>query len=101
MLGIWLQFTSLVPAVAPSALAMLGVAVEPGLSQHILVAGLVASRFGLWLFGLVVSQLLQERVEPTQLGALSMYFCGVVDIIMWPPSQRILLRQRRLAISYE
>lgn len=35
---------------------------------HVLLAGLAASRFGLWLFDLVVSQLQQELVESHQLG---------------------------------
>ena len=35
---------------------------------HVLAAGLVASRFGLWAFDLAVSQMLQERVPNEQLG---------------------------------
>ena len=34
---------------------------QPG-GAHVLAAGLVASRFGLWAFDLAVSQMLQERV---------------------------------------
>jgi hypothetical protein len=45
---------------------------QPGtLPQHllyVLLAGLVASRFGLWLFDLVVTQLQQELVLKTELG---------------------------------
>lgn len=36
--------------------------------MHVLAAGLVASRFGLWSFDLAVSQMLQERVPNEQLG---------------------------------
>ena len=35
-----------------------------------LLGGLVASRFGLWLFDLAVSQMLQEWVTPEELGKL-------------------------------
>ena len=36
---------------------------------HVLAAGLVVSRFGLWAFDLAVSQMLQEKVSNEQLGA--------------------------------
>ncbi len=35
---------------------------------HLLAAGLVASRFGLWSFDLAVLQMLQERVGNRELG---------------------------------
>ncbi len=38
--------------------------------DHVLLAGLVASRFGLWLFDLSVCQMLQEWVATEELGML-------------------------------
>ncbi len=35
---------------------------------HVLSAGLMSSRFGLWTFDLAVGQMLQERVPNEQLG---------------------------------
>ena len=40
---------------------------QPG-AAHVLAAGLVASRFGLWSFDLAVSQMLQERVPNELIG---------------------------------
>ena len=48
----------------PVALAVAGSAVL----THLLAAGLVASRFGLWTFDLAVSQMLQERVADREMG---------------------------------
>jgi hypothetical protein len=47
-----------------------------GLPQHllyVLLSGLVASRFGLWLFDLAVTQLQQELVQEAQLGEIGLY----------------------------
>jgi hypothetical protein len=47
----------------------------PGVLPHhllyVLLLGLVASRFGLWLFDLAVTQLQQELVPEIELGELS------------------------------
>ena len=48
---------------------------------HVLAAGLVASRFGLWSFDLAVSQMLQERVPNEQLGA-PLAFCSLQTAIL-------------------
>lgn len=48
-----------------------GATPSEGLSHHllyVLLSGLVASRFGLWLFDLAVTQLQQELVADTELG---------------------------------
>ena len=37
----------------------------------LLLGGLCASRFGLWAFDLTQSQIMQERVEPTQAGVIN------------------------------
>ena len=42
--------------------------VQSAAATHVLAAGLVASRFGLWTFDLCVSQLLQECVASQELG---------------------------------
>lgn len=70
--GISIQFLSLLIAVAPSLLVKLGV--DFGLaffSIHVLVIGLVVSRFGLWLFDLSISQTIQTTVDPDILGSIS------------------------------
>ena len=62
-------FRSLLPA-------LLGPAARAGDGSpwtRVLVAGLVLSRFGLWLFDLCVSQLIQQTAAPGTLGAV----CGV------------------------
>lgn len=43
----------------------------PGPLLLLLLCGLAASRFGVWLFDLAVSQMQQERVAPAELGAVS------------------------------
>ncbi|KAL3161599.1 hypothetical protein ABBQ32_010458 [Trebouxia sp. C0010 RCD-2024] len=68
VMGIWWQAVSLVLAVAPVWLAQLGVHMPASAASHILLGGLVASRFGLWLFDLAVSQMLQEWVPAKNIG---------------------------------
>jgi hypothetical protein len=48
-----------------------GHGVLPHQLLYVLLLGLVASRFGLWLFDLAVTQLQQELVPQTELGELS------------------------------
>lgn len=61
--GLVCQWASLVVTLVLSSVLM-----HPA-GSHVLAAGLVASRFGLWAFDLAVSQMLQERVPLEQLGA--------------------------------
>ena len=68
LLGIYTQLTCLVVAVSPALLSLVGTRVAPASTTHILVGGLVASRFGLWTFDLCVTQLLQEWVLNEELG---------------------------------
>ena len=68
LLGISTQLTCLVVAVSPALLSLAGTRVAPASATHILVGGLVASRFGLWTFDLCVTQLLQEWVLTQALG---------------------------------
>lgn len=44
--------------------------VPAAVATYALVSGVAASRWGLWTFDLAVSQMLQERVNDQQLGAL-------------------------------
>eukprot|EP00891_Asterochloris_glomerata_P005298 jgi/Astpho2/5298/e_gw1.00075.46.1_t len=71
LLGIYTQLTCLVVAVSPALLSLVGTRVAPASTTHILVGGLVASRFGLWTFDLCVTQLLQEWVLNEELGAVN------------------------------
>lgn len=50
---------------------------------HVLAAGLVASRFGLWSFDLAVSQMLQERIPNEQLG-MPLGSCSFPTAILGP-----------------
>ena len=68
LLGIYTQLTCLVVAVSPALLSLVGTRVAPTSTTHILVGGLVASRFGLWTFDLCVTQMLQEWVSNQELG---------------------------------
>ena len=61
-MGICCQLASLLAAVVASFF------VRSTAASHVLAAGLVASRFGLWTFDLCVSQLLQERIATLELG---------------------------------
>ena len=68
VLGICWQTVSLTVAVTPVWLTQLGARLPASTTSHVLLAGLVASRFGLWLFDLSVSQMLQEWVPPEDIG---------------------------------
>ena len=68
-LGIGLQVVSLTAAIAPAVLARLTtLGIQDTVITHMLVGGLIMSRFGLWLFDLCVSQLIQDRVDTQSLG---------------------------------
>ncbi|MEW5318688.1 MAG: hypothetical protein WDW38_009890 [Sanguina aurantia] len=77
--GILYQLLTLCVGVLPLAISTLhaGGGVASGVPARplilLLVAGMVASRTGLWLYDLGVTQLLQDHVPPTQLGTV----CGV------------------------
>ena len=68
LLGIFIQLTCLVVAVSPALLSLVGTRIASAAATHILVGGLVASRFGLWTFDLCMTQLLQEWVLTQELG---------------------------------
>ncbi len=94
MLGIWWQAISLVLAVAPVWLAQLGAHMPASTTSHILLGGLVASRFGLWLFDLAVSQILQEWVPAEDVGTLpaKAVKAFAITCYMWPHwKQRLAL----------
>lgn len=55
---------------SPHDLAVSGPGVLPHRLLYVLLLGLVASRFGLWLFDLAVTQLQQESVPEAELGEL-------------------------------
>ena len=68
LMGVWWQAMALTLAVAPVWLTQLGARLPESTTSHILLMGLVASRFGLWLFDLSVSQMLQEWIPADDLG---------------------------------
>ena len=55
-------------AVLPVWLGQLGARLPASTISHVLLGGLVASRFGLWLFDLSVSQMLQEWIPDEDIG---------------------------------
>lgn len=71
VLGIWWQTISLMIAVVPVWLTQLGARLPASTTSHVLLGGLVSSRFGLWLFDLSVSQMLQEWVPAEDIGKLT------------------------------
>ncbi len=70
LVGVWWQSVALIVAVAPLWVAQMGGRMSVSVVDHVLLAGLVASRFGLWLFDLSVCQMLQEWVATEELGML-------------------------------
>jgi len=68
---VWLQLACLLVAIIPAVVTRVGAArpAAAPLGARVLAAGLAASRAGLWLFDLAVSQMLQERVPLQELGA--------------------------------
>ena len=66
---------------------------QPG-GAHVLAAGLVASRFGLWSFDLAVSQMLQERVPNELLGMPSCAYEPAEEIYI------VACLSRSSALSY-
>ena len=68
LMGVWWQATALILAVTPVWLTQLGARLPESSTSHTLLAGLVASRFGLWLFDLSVSQMLQEWIPASDIG---------------------------------
>ena len=68
LMGVWWQAIALILAVAPVWLTQLGARLPESTVSHTLLMGLVASRFGLWLFDLSVSQMLQEWIPANDIG---------------------------------
>ena len=68
LVGIWWQAGALAFAVAPVWLTHLGARLPESTTSQALLMGLVASRFGLWLFDLSVSQMLQECIPGGDIG---------------------------------
>ncbi|KAK9815567.1 hypothetical protein WJX72_006024 [[Myrmecia] bisecta] len=95
--GIILQLLCLVTAVFPALLSRMGALVGKEGAIRILVAGVAASRFGLWTFDLALTQMLQEWVDQDQLGAvngvqssLQSVFTSlsyVAGLVLWRPEQ--------------
>ncbi|CAL8460950.1 g481 [Coccomyxa elongata] len=93
--GLVCQWASLVVTLVLSSVLM-----HPA-GSHVLAAGLVASRFGLWAFDLAVSQMLQERVPLEQLGvvngmqsslqSLLQSLSYAVGLLIWQPQLFIIL----------
>ena len=75
LMGVWWQAAALVLAVAPVWLTQLGARLPESTTSNILLMGLVASRFGLWLFDLSVSQMLQEWIPAEDIGERYVEFC--------------------------
>lgn len=71
-LGISVQLASLIGGVAPSIMMTFGGQINDAkLIMHFLVCGLVISRFGLWVFDLSVTQIMQTRVNIGKIGSVS------------------------------
>lgn len=69
VLGISWQLSCLLCGVLPTMLHQLHVLQMSGTGLlYVLLAGVVASRVGLWLFDLTISQLQQESVAKHELG---------------------------------
>ncbi|KAK9817604.1 hypothetical protein WJX74_011025 [Apatococcus lobatus] len=71
LIGVWAQlavlFVTVMPAFGPASWPL-----HAGLGRaRLLLAGLVLSRWGLWSFDLAVTQMMQERIACSQLGAVS------------------------------
>lgn len=67
--GILLQVLALTVAVLPAALGRItSLPTSDDVVTHALVGGIIVSRFGLWLFDLCVSQIMQEAIPAHELG---------------------------------
>lgn len=81
--GVWWQAVALLVAVFPVWLTQLGARIPQSSTSHVLLVGLIASRFGLWLFDLAVSQMLQEWIPEDELGRLpcaASKACGCIHV---------------------
>ena len=70
-IGIWAQLGCLAVAVVPTFLPIAWAWHAGVWHARLLLAGVVLSRWGLWTFDLAITQMLQERVASSQLGALT------------------------------
>jgi len=68
LLGIWVQFISLLLSIVPYLLKYIGMDVSVQLSSTFLMSGLALSRFGLWLFDLACNQIIQDEAPRELLG---------------------------------
>lgn len=101
LVGIWWQTISLAVAVLPVWLGQLGARLPAATISHVLLGGLVASRFGLWLFDLSVSQMLQEWIPDEDIGVINgvqssiqnlfQSLSFVAGLFFWRPQQFPLL----------
>jgi len=73
-------------------LAQLGAHMPASTTSHILLGGLVASRFGLWLFDLAVSQMLQDWVPAEDIGKLpaKAFKAFAITCYTWPHWKQLL-----------
>lgn len=65
-IGVYMQLVCLFIGVVGILLGM-----DAVVSTHLLVVGVVLSRWGLWTFDMIVTQLIQEKVEKENLSAVS------------------------------
>jgi iron-regulated transporter 1 len=70
LLGIWVQFISLVCSIIPSLLKYVGMDVSMQITSVVLMSGLALSRFGLWLFDLACNQIIQDEAPRELLGKI-------------------------------
>ena len=70
LVGIWVQFISLVCSIIPSLLKYIGIDVSMQVTSIVLMSGLALSRFGLWLFDLACNQIIQDEAPRDLLGKI-------------------------------
>lgn len=95
--AVWAQLLCLALAATPEFLQGTSKQLDTGVSTHVLVTGLVLSRFGLWTFDLAVNQLLQETGYASSLGSimgvqgslqsLCQMLSFVAGVVVWQPER--------------
>jgi len=100
IIGIWFQLCCLLVAVSPLVIEHIHT-IPDIIVIHVLTVGLVASRFGLWLFDLTINQMLQERVAKEAIGAVSGVqgsLCSLfttlsfaAGMVVWDPNRFVIL----------
>ncbi len=81
IIGISFQLCCLLVAVSPLVIEHIHT-IPDIIVIHVLTVGLVASRFGLWLFDLTINQMLQERVAKEAIGKYINYLCLIFSCCM-------------------